>query len=145
MTSLTGASGEDFASILRSLGYRMDRKPKPPEPANPAKAAPAPRLRRPHADPAAAGAVPTAEVAAIEPETIPAIEAPVTEPAAEAPQVELASSEPAPAEIPAAAAPEVLPESKSEETTCFRRTSCRQKFGRSAICRRLRPLRPSRK
>jgi ATP-dependent RNA helicase SUPV3L1/SUV3 len=30
MTSLTGASGEDFASILRSLGYRMDRKPKPP-------------------------------------------------------------------------------------------------------------------
>src|SRR5262245_39760536 len=33
MTSLTGASGEDFASILRSLGYRMDRKPKPIEPA----------------------------------------------------------------------------------------------------------------
>jgi len=31
MTSLTGASGDDFASILRSLGYRMDRKPKPPE------------------------------------------------------------------------------------------------------------------
>ena len=26
MTSLTGASGEDFASILRSLGYRMDRQ-----------------------------------------------------------------------------------------------------------------------
>ena len=33
MSSLTGASGEDFASILRSLGYRMDRKPKPAEPA----------------------------------------------------------------------------------------------------------------
>jgi len=31
MTSLTGAAGEDFASILRALGYRMDRKPKPPE------------------------------------------------------------------------------------------------------------------
>ena len=31
MTSLTGASGEDFASILRSLGYRMDRRPKPAE------------------------------------------------------------------------------------------------------------------
>ena len=29
MTSLTGASGEDFASILRSLGYRMERRPKP--------------------------------------------------------------------------------------------------------------------
>ncbi|HXX03815.1 MAG TPA: helicase-related protein [Xanthobacteraceae bacterium] len=31
MTSLTGASGEDFASILRSLGYRMERQPKPAE------------------------------------------------------------------------------------------------------------------
>ena len=38
MTSLTGASGEDFASVLRSLGYRMDRKPKPPE-VKPAEAA----------------------------------------------------------------------------------------------------------
>jgi ATP-dependent RNA helicase SUPV3L1/SUV3 len=27
MTSLTGSAGEDFASILRSLGYRMDRRP----------------------------------------------------------------------------------------------------------------------
>ncbi len=32
MTSLTGASGDDFASILRSLGYRLERRPKPPEP-----------------------------------------------------------------------------------------------------------------
>lgn len=31
MTSLTGAAGEDFASILRSLGYRLERKPKPAE------------------------------------------------------------------------------------------------------------------
>jgi ATP-dependent RNA helicase SUPV3L1/SUV3 len=38
MTSLTGASGEDFASILRSLGYRMERRPKPPEPAPTARA-----------------------------------------------------------------------------------------------------------
>ena len=29
MTSLTGASGEDFASILRALGYRMEKRPKP--------------------------------------------------------------------------------------------------------------------
>ena len=35
MTSLTGASGEDFASILRSLGYRMERKPKPVQPVEP--------------------------------------------------------------------------------------------------------------
>jgi ATP-dependent RNA helicase SUPV3L1/SUV3 len=32
MTSLIGASGEDMASILRSLGYRMERRPKPAEP-----------------------------------------------------------------------------------------------------------------
>jgi len=32
MTSLTGASGEDFASILRSLGYRLERRVKPLEP-----------------------------------------------------------------------------------------------------------------
>src|SRR5262249_2921497 len=30
--SLTGSSGEDFASILRALGYRMEKRPKPPEP-----------------------------------------------------------------------------------------------------------------
>jgi ATP-dependent RNA helicase SUPV3L1/SUV3 len=29
MTSLTGCSGEEFASILRSLGYRMEQRPKP--------------------------------------------------------------------------------------------------------------------
>jgi ATP-dependent RNA helicase SUPV3L1/SUV3 len=32
MTSLVGSSGEDFASILRALGYRMERRPKPAEP-----------------------------------------------------------------------------------------------------------------
>src|SRR5215471_14841343 len=31
MTSLTGSSGEDFASILRALGYRMEKRPKPQE------------------------------------------------------------------------------------------------------------------
>jgi ATP-dependent RNA helicase SUPV3L1/SUV3 len=31
MTSLVGSSGEDFASILRSLGYRMEKRPKPVE------------------------------------------------------------------------------------------------------------------
>ncbi len=36
MTSLAGCSGEDFASILRSLGYRLDRRPPLPEPAAPA-------------------------------------------------------------------------------------------------------------
>jgi ATP-dependent RNA helicase SUPV3L1/SUV3 len=46
MTSLTGSAGEDFASILRALGYRMERRPPlPPKPAvaetPPAEAAPA--------------------------------------------------------------------------------------------------------
>ena len=43
MTSLTGSSGEDFASILRSLGYRMDKRVKPAEPPP----APAGRTPRP--------------------------------------------------------------------------------------------------
>ncbi|MFZ0763587.1 MAG: helicase-related protein, partial [Bradyrhizobium sp.] len=34
MTSLTGSAGEDFASILRALGYRMERRPQlAPKPA----------------------------------------------------------------------------------------------------------------
>jgi ATP-dependent RNA helicase SUPV3L1/SUV3 len=32
MTSLAGCSGEGFASVLRSLGYRMEKRPKPAEP-----------------------------------------------------------------------------------------------------------------
>jgi ATP-dependent RNA helicase SUPV3L1/SUV3 len=65
MTSLTGASGEDFASILRSLGYRMDRKPKPAEPAMPV--APAP-TETPVAE------IATADTLAVEvaPEIVPA-------------------------------------------------------------------------
>jgi ATP-dependent RNA helicase SUPV3L1/SUV3 len=41
MTSLVGCAGEDFAAILRSLGYRMEKRPKPAEPAATAAAAPA--------------------------------------------------------------------------------------------------------
>ena len=40
MTSLIGAAGEDFASVLRSLGYRMERRPKPAEPTPAAPAQP---------------------------------------------------------------------------------------------------------
>lgn len=41
MTSLTGSAGEDFASVLRALGYRMDKRPPlPPAPvAEPVEAA----------------------------------------------------------------------------------------------------------
>jgi ATP-dependent RNA helicase SUPV3L1/SUV3 len=42
MTSLTGSAGEDFASILRALGYRMEKRPPlPPQPAPVAVEAPA--------------------------------------------------------------------------------------------------------
>jgi ATP-dependent RNA helicase SUPV3L1/SUV3 len=103
MTSLTGASGEDFASILRSLGYRMDRKPKPVEVAP--SAAPA---ATPDASPsAAAQTVPTNDAADASPEAA-ATGAPDTEPVAETvlvkdassqtllPQPELAAAEAAP-------------------------------------------------
>jgi ATP-dependent RNA helicase SUPV3L1/SUV3 len=42
MTSLTGSSGEDFASVLRALGYRLDRRPKPVEAASETKPGPEP-------------------------------------------------------------------------------------------------------
>jgi len=42
MTSLTGSSGEDFASVLRALGYRLDRRPKPVEAARETAASPEP-------------------------------------------------------------------------------------------------------
>jgi ATP-dependent RNA helicase SUPV3L1/SUV3 len=66
MTSLTGASGEDFASILRALGYRMDRKPKLPEakPAEPVETKPA---ESPAAEaPTETEAAPPSEVVAAE-------------------------------------------------------------------------------
>ena len=97
MTSLTGASGEDFASILRSLGYRMDRKPKPAAlVAPPAEAA---------ADPAAAGVAPTAEVAASAADALLSLEPP---------QVELPpTGEPAPIETPPVVAAPAEPEQQT--------------------------------
>jgi ATP-dependent RNA helicase SUPV3L1/SUV3 len=97
MTSLTGASGEDFASILRSLGYRMDRKPKPAAP-----------IAAPAAE-SAEGATPSAEATVPEttsPETVseaaPVAEA-VETPAASIsllPAVEVAPDEPVTAAVP---------------------------------------------
>lgn len=44
MTSLAGCSGEDFASILKSLGYRMERRAAPPPEAEAPVSAPVPDL-----------------------------------------------------------------------------------------------------
>jgi ATP-dependent RNA helicase SUPV3L1/SUV3 len=99
MTSLTGASGEDFASILRSLGYRMDRRPKPAEPAEIKPAGPAPAVAAPAAaDPAAAGMAPTAEAAAPVADALPSIETPQVE----SPPAGVAAGDLAEQEAPAA-------------------------------------------
>jgi ATP-dependent RNA helicase SUPV3L1/SUV3 len=128
MTSLSGASGEDFASILRSLGYRMERRPKPVEPPPAATAAPEPGAPADLADAAiaseSAGASPPAgpDVAgpAPLPATAPAVEPtaiespPVPEPLGEEPaQPPAASDAPAlsaSAEEAAAAAPSLVAE-----------------------------------
>jgi ATP-dependent RNA helicase SUPV3L1/SUV3 len=83
MTSLSGASGEDFASILRSLGYRMERRPKPVEPAQPAApaeqvAAPAEQVATPaeHVSPAETNPdiqTPSVEGEAAPPESAPEV------------------------------------------------------------------------
>ena len=101
MTSLTGSSGEDFASVLRSLGYRMEKKPKPAE-APPAPAVEAASATSAPESPPADGA--TAEPPPAHETTMPA-EAPV-EPAAPAAEPASAPAESvaieAAAETPAA-------------------------------------------
>jgi ATP-dependent RNA helicase SUPV3L1/SUV3 len=77
MTSLTGSSGDDFASVLRSLGYRMEKKPKPAEPAvAPASAEPAAEPNTsetaPPETPVEAAAVAPIDEAAAEPTAAPA-------------------------------------------------------------------------
>ncbi|MEA2929703.1 MAG: ATP-dependent helicase [Hyphomicrobiales bacterium] len=96
MTSLTGSSGEDFASILRSLGYRMDKRPKPAEPAPAApsepasagaaitEAAPSATAEASAQTPVEAGVAPVAEAVA-EPAAAPAEPAAAIEAVAETP------------------------------------------------------------
>lgn len=65
MTSLTGSAGEDFASILKALGYRMEKRPPLPEVVAP---------------PAAAVAEVVTDAAAEAADAVSASEAVVTEP-----------------------------------------------------------------
>ena len=116
MTSLTGTSGEDFASVLRSLGYRMDKRPKPPE-APPAPVAETAASETPAAEVAVEAAVapvaePAPEPSAAPPEPLAAIEAAPETPVAEgvaAVAPETAATEAAPAEVSAEAKPEEKP------------------------------------
>ncbi|MFG1373716.1 helicase-related protein [Xanthobacter oligotrophicus] len=99
MTSLAGCSGEDFASILKSLGYRMERRPPPPPEAEASAAAPAPIEFAPlpegaieadllfDAPPAEAAPVEGAEIEAVAVEAAE-VEAPLAEDEAPATAVE---------------------------------------------------------
>jgi ATP-dependent RNA helicase SUPV3L1/SUV3 len=110
MTSLLGCSGEDFASVLKSLAYRVERKPKPAAPPAPSvpetetsSPAPAAPLEAPPAEPAAAEAA-----AATAAELVAAAESattePVTQAAADGSVAEAVASAAPAAEAPAAPA-----------------------------------------
>src|SRR3954463_12054040 len=108
MTSLTGSSGEDFASVLRSLGYRKGKRPKPVQvPAAPAEttatqaAAEAPSTESP------------VEVTPTEAATAPVAEA--APDATAAPAEPSAAIEAAPEPPVAAAVAPVVPEPASDE------------------------------
>jgi ATP-dependent RNA helicase SUPV3L1/SUV3 len=106
MTSLTGASGEDFASILRALGYRMEKRPKPAAapPATPAaevaETTPAQDVSPVDGATLAAAATDVAEtVIAVEPSAAPSsVQIPVPDyfPPAETTTVAVGSNEAAP-------------------------------------------------
>src|SRR5581483_9681555 len=110
MTSLTGSAGEDFASILRALGYRSERRPPLPPKSVVVEtvAADAPPVEGAAVAPADVVAEATSEL--VETSADPAAEAP----ASTAGVVEQAiSGDPAPS---AALLPEVTPLAASEET-----------------------------
>jgi ATP-dependent RNA helicase SUPV3L1/SUV3 len=99
MTSLTGSAGEDFASVLRALGYRMDKRP--PLPPKPVEAVETVSAETPpvEATAEATSETPAAEVAA----EVPVASEPVSSASLlpEVTPVALAAEEPA--------APEVTP------------------------------------
>ncbi|HEX2656034.1 MAG TPA: helicase-related protein [Xanthobacteraceae bacterium] len=118
MTSLTGSSGDDFASILRSLGYRMERRPKPQEP----EAASVSAVSS-EASSESQAAPPAAEVEAIGAETAPVeiaeqqtVEIPIEVPAEPAAQQESApsSAESSVADAEASAVSAPAPQSEPE-------------------------------
>ncbi len=120
MTSLTGSAGEDFASVLRALGYRMDRRPPlPPKPVEvvetvsaetpPVEGAADSAALPVSGDPSpSASLLPMVSIAANDNAPPPAVVAPEPEavvepPASEAPQEQAAAE--APQEQPAIEAP----------------------------------------
>jgi len=129
MTSLAGCSGEAFASVLRSLGYRMEKRPKPAEPA-PVPPSVSTDLPGVVAPAAAEAAAPVSEPAdgdakleaapAVDAEPTSKVPVHIEEPAEDATALESISAAPAPGEpvepvsdpapIVAAEAPASIPE-----------------------------------
>ena len=113
MTSLTGTSGEDFASVLRSLGYRMEKRPKPVEvqPAKPPEAAAA------SADTPVEASAPDAPVEAGDAPAAEAVAEPSAAPADAGAAIEAVAETPAAPVAPETAAPETTaPEIVAPET-----------------------------
>jgi ATP-dependent RNA helicase SUPV3L1/SUV3 len=115
MTSLTGSAGEDFASVLRALGYRMEKRP--PLPPKPVVTEPVVAETGAAETPPAEGSAETTTETAAEPVAGLPAETPAAEPAVEAVTVEDApgmeqQDEAAPAEPALEASPEapVTPE-----------------------------------
>ena len=123
MTSLLGASGEDFGVILNGLGYRMERRPKPAEPTiTEATQAPASDLTAPVAtsEPGKpAPEQPPVEEPPVEEPTIepPAKEPPTEEPPVEEPVIEPPAKEPPPALPPLEEPPVIEPSAEAPVAT----------------------------
>jgi ATP-dependent RNA helicase SUPV3L1/SUV3 len=117
MTSLVGCAGEDFASILKALGYRMDRRPAPVETKPADTSAEATPAENAAPEPAAQADLPPASIAAdpamLEIHSI--VTGPEIQPVAEgAPPATAAATEPAMIEVwrPGRPRPERKPERK---------------------------------
>jgi len=109
MTSLAGCSGEDFASILKSLGYRLDRRPPLAEAAKTDAAATTGEVAAAEQPGAAAGEAPIElGLGGADAQT----DAPIAsdpEPAASEPVAEVTTTDPVPAESSAASPESAAP------------------------------------
>jgi len=113
MTSLTGSAGDDFASILKALGYRMEKRPPlPVEAAPPVAPVEASTETVAGSEVAATDAAPASEAVAVEPEVAAATDsiADVTSETtafAEAKAAETDSAETAASDVTATRLPDV--------------------------------------
>lgn len=108
MTSLTGSAGEDFASVLRALGYRMEKRaPLPPRPAAPAAETPAAEASAETPATEAAAAPADAAIEAVTVEDAPGMEEQHDEEAHEEPALEASPEAPVTSEDAPGIAPPV--------------------------------------